>query len=120
MLRVTLATGLLLVAFAMVGCETPPQSEPATPGAVQPAEPTDVVSSDPRVQYFHDQLIANGEDLQSDFGGHLTTLGLSPRDLQQDDPKHAYDEVVEKVRRVDDVALRREMTQAFFNVATLP
>ncbi len=109
-----------MITLALAGCDTAPPSESSTPAEYKPAEPTDVVSSDPRVQYFHDQLIANGEDLQSDFGGHLTTLGLSPRDLQQDDPKHAYDEVLEKLQRVEDPALRREMSQALFNTASVP
>jgi hypothetical protein len=75
----------------------------------------DIASGDPRVAFFHERLVNNGEDMQSEFGGFLTTLGLNARDLQQDDPQHAYDEVLDKVRRIEDAALRQQMMQAFFN-----
>ncbi len=78
---------------------------------------SDIASADPQVRFFHEQLIANGEDLQTEFGTDLSTLGMNPRDLQQDDPQHAYDTVMEKVRELPDAALRRSMLQTFFNVS---
>jgi hypothetical protein len=70
------------------------------------------------VQYFHDQLAATGDDLTSDFGTYLSMLDMNPRDLQQDDPKHAHDVVLEKVRAVQDAALRTAMMQTFFKQAS--
>lgn len=107
---------VMLLAFALPGCgSSPPQAPPAeeTPAA----EVSDIASADPQVKYFHEQLVINGEELQTDFGSYLTALDLSPRDLQQDDPQHAYDTVLEKVRKVEDPALRGEMMRTFFNRA---
>lgn len=119
--RMTLTTAAVFIAASLAACggATPAESQP--PAAQSgPAEPTDVVSSDPRIQYFHDQLIANGEDIQSDFGSYLLTLKMNPRDLQQDDPKHAYDTVLEEIRKVTDPALQREMAETFFNTPVVP
>ena len=102
--------------LAALACGGAPSSYP--PSAETPKqEAPDIASANPQVEFFHERLVNNGEDLQSDFGGYLTTLGLSPRDLQQDDPQHAYDEVLDKVQRVEDAALRQQMMQAFFNRA---
>ena len=99
---------------------------PATAPAAAPAATTmDAATgenpiADPRVRAFHEQLVDNGEDLQSDFGSALLSLGMNPRDLQQDDPQHAYNTVLEKVRVVADAAERREMMLTFFGTADLP
>ena len=110
-MRNTVIAFLLLGAVACGGAPTsyPPRTDTPT------QEAPDIASADPQVEFFHEHLVNNGEDLQSEFGGFLTTLGLSPRDLQQDDPKHAYDMVLDKVRGVEDPALRQEMMRTFFN-----
>lgn len=102
-----------------VGCGQPPPDPPAASDPSQ-SEPADIASSDPSVRYFHEQLVNNGEDIQSDFGGYLLTLKMHARDLQQDDPQHAYDTVLEEVRKVQDSDLRREMARTFFNTADVP
>jgi hypothetical protein len=83
----------------------------ADTGAQRPADNT---PADPAVRYFHDQLVVNGEEIQSDFGGSLLALGLNPRDLQQDTPEHAYQTVLQKVREVPDGTQRRDMMRVFF------
>jgi hypothetical protein len=90
-------------------------AQPAGREATTPQPPPDIASSDPQLQFFHEQLVNNGEDTQSEFGSDLISLGMNPRDLQQDDPKHAYDTVMEKVRLVSDPALKRDMMRTFFN-----
>lgn len=110
-----------LIALVSFGCGNGNRQSSAPPAAVEaPAALPDIASADPRVQYFHQQLVEHGEDLESAFGGDLLTLGMNPRDLQQDDPKHAYDTVLEKVKAVDDVSIRREMMRTFFNLADAP
>jgi hypothetical protein len=104
-----------LAALALAGCGPGTQPERSTVPASSTQETAAPVSLDPAVQFFHDQLIANGEEVQSPFGTDLSTLGMNARDLQQDDPKHAYDTVLEKVRAIDDASVRREMMQTFFN-----
>jgi hypothetical protein len=103
--------------FALAGCSTAPQQAPPSASETAADEVPDIASADPEVRHFHEQLVINGEELQTDFGGYLTSLDLSPRDLQQDDPQHAYDTVLDKVRKVEDPALRREMMRVFFNRA---
>ena len=110
---------MVLGLLGLFGCGGPTKTSPATTDTRSTPQSADVVASDPRIQYFHEQLIISGEDLQSDFGGDLTTLGLNPRDLQQDDAKHAYDTVLERVRAVEDASVRREMMRVFFNDANL-
>jgi hypothetical protein len=111
----TLATlALTLTLFACGGSQE--RSSPPSDSA-QVEHPYGVVSSDPAVQYFHDALSAAGDDLTGDFGTYLSMLDMNPRDLQQDDPKHAHDVVLDKVRTVDDPALRARMMQVFFNRA---
>ena len=106
--------GTLILALAIGGCgSTAPRQSGGS--STETEERPDIVSSDPAIQYFHEQLIANGEEPQSAFGTQLSTLGMNARDLLLDDPKHAYDLVMEKVRLVEDPALRREMMRAFFN-----
>src|SRR6187399_1502148 len=100
----------LILALVMLGCRG--AAPPPTPSsaATQETPPiADIASADPQVRYFHEQLVIYGEDVQSEFGGYLLTIDMNPRDLQQDDPKHAYDTVREKVRKIDDASLRREM-----------
>ena len=107
------ALASLLAVLALTGCggsdSQPRSTEPPA------AQSTDIASSDPQVQYFHQQLVDNGENLESAFGSDLSVLGMNPRDLQQDDPQHAYDTVLERVRSVADAATRREMMRTFFN-----
>ena len=110
--------GVLLVMLVLSGCGG--QHAASTSNETPAEETADIASADPNVRYFHEQLIADGEDVQSALGGHLLTLGMHARDLLQDDPKHAYDTVLEKVRAVPDPALRRDMMRAFFNVADAP
>ena len=105
-----------LLVVALSGCGGPPAQAPVAEEATA-ADIPDIASADPQVKYFHEQLVINGEEMQTDFGGYLTALDLSPRDLQQDDPQHAYDTVLEKVRKVEDQAMRREMMRIFFNRA---
>jgi len=110
------ALASLLAALAMAGCGggNPQSGSSATPSA-QTRQGSDIASSDSQVEYFHEQLIDNGENLQSAFGTDLAALGMNPRDLQQDDPQHAYDTVLQKVRSVEDATARREMMETFFN-----
>ena len=109
-----LITSVVLLAGG--ACGTSPQSTtPAT--RAQEKDVSDIASADPQVRFFHEQLIANGEDLQTEFGTDLSTLGMNPRDLQQDDPKHAYDTVIERVRALPDAELRRAMLRTFFNIS---
>ena len=114
------ALASLLAALAMAGCGGSGQPRSTASPAAQTQQPSDIASSDPGVQYFHQQLVDNGENLQSAFGTDLTVLGMNARDLQQDDPQHAYDTVLQKVRGVEDAATRREMMQTFFNRSDLP
>ena len=103
----------LVAALALAGCGgagSPPQSTDAPA-----AQASDIASADPQVQYIHQQLVDNGENLESAFGSDLSALDMNPRDLQQDDPQHAYDTVLQKVRGVSDPATRREMMRTFFN-----
>lgn len=107
-----LVTGFLLAITIACGGGTH-QTEAPPADAKQDAP--DIAAADPQLEFFHEQLVTHGEDLQSDFGGSLLTLGMNPRDLQQDDPKHAYDEVLQKVQAVADPAVRRDMMRTFFN-----
>jgi|SRR3954469_7604889 len=102
-----------VAALAIAGCGGTGSRPQSTD--VPAAQSADIASSDPQVQYFHQQLVDNGENLQSAFGSDLSALGMNPRDLQQDDPQHAYDTVLQKVRGVSDAAARREMMRTFFN-----
>jgi hypothetical protein len=105
----------LFVALICGGCGGTDTHTPAS--SSQSGQLATPVSSDPHVQFFHDQLIANGDDVQGEFGTYLSMLGMNPRDLQQDDPRHAYDTVLEKVKTVDDASLRGAMMQTLFNLA---
>jgi hypothetical protein len=108
----------LVVILACWGCGGGnPSAQPPTATDTQTSHDSATVSNDPDVQFFHDQLITNGEELQTDFGTYLSTLGMNPRDLQQDDPQHAFDTVMEKVRATDDLTLRADMMRTFFNRA---
>lgn len=104
---------VFVAALALAGCGgTGSRPQPTN---VPAAQPTDIAPADPQVQYFHQQLVDNGENLESAFGSDLSALDMNPRDLQQDDPQHAYDTVLQKVRGVSDAATRREMMRTFFN-----
>lgn len=95
------------------------QSEPApagaesTPSAASPLPP-DIAANSASTAYFHEQLVTNGEDVQTDFGSALLTLGMNPRDLQQDTPDHAYTTAKQKLDDVKDEALKRDLTRALF------
>jgi hypothetical protein len=107
---------ILALALVMAGCSgADRQPQPAGAAEAPPAQAADIASANPRVLYFHEKLIADGEDPQSDFGGDLLTLGMNARDLLQDDPQHAYDTVLEKVRTIEDATVRREMMRTFFD-----
>ncbi len=117
----TATLAFLTMALAMVGCGGGGAESPPLPAALTEAQQVaDIASADAHILYFHEQLVTNGEDLQSAFGGYLLTLDMNPRDLQQDDPKHAYDTVLAKVRTVADASMRREMMRTFFNSADAP
>jgi hypothetical protein len=109
------ALASLLAALAMAGCGGGNGQPRSIAPASQTGQRSDIASSDSQVEYFHEQLIDNGENLQSAFGTDLAALGMNPRDLQQDDPQHAYDTVLQKVRSVEDATARREMMETFFN-----
>ena len=72
------------------------------------------VKADSDISVFHDQLVVNGENIQSEFGGALLTLDMNPRDLQQDTPDHAYHTVLERVRAVPDAQQRADLMRALF------
>lgn len=100
------------------GTSTPAQSA-ASPATAATSAP-DIAAANGVTAYFHEQLVANGEDVQSDFGSALLTLGMNPRDLQQDTPEHAYQTAKQKVDELKDEALRRDLTRALFGVASTP
>lgn len=110
---------VLVLAIGMTACggdaarTAPGQSAAGAPGGAAP----DIAAADGATAFFHEQLVTNGEDLQSDFGSALLTLGMNPRDLQQDTPEHAYQTVLQKVQEVKDDTLRRELTRALFGLA---
>jgi hypothetical protein len=111
------ATVLVLATIA-IGCgraDRGPATRPVATTANDTQSLPDIASSDPQLKFFHEQLVDNGEDTQSEFGSDLISLGMNPRDLQQDDPKHAYDTVLEKVQHISDPALKRDMMRTFFN-----
>jgi hypothetical protein len=114
----TLATLALTLTLFACGGSQEPSSPPADRAQIE--HPYGVVSSDPSVQYFHDALSAAGDDLTGEFGTYLSMLDMNPRDLQQDDPKHAHDVVLEKVRAVEDPVQRARMMLVFFNRAEAP
>ena len=72
------------------------------------------VKADSDISAFHDQLVVNGENIQSEFGGALLSLDMNPRDLQQDTPDHAYHTVLERVRAVADPQQRADLMKALF------
>ena len=115
------ASVMLLAGVCLVACGSgTPQagaSQPAaaTANAPAPAAPSSSGGTPADItSYLHEQLVTNGEDVQSDFGSALLTLGMNPRDLQQDTPDHAYHTALEKVRDVPDGAARREMLRTLF------
>lgn len=102
-------------ATACGGAQTTTQRAPS---AVVDAK--DIAASSGPTAYFHEQLVTNGEDVQSDFGSALLTLGMNPRDLQQDTPDHAFQTATEKVQAVEDEAMRLELSRALFGVSPAP
>lgn len=106
---------LILATSAALACGGTSQPAPPQASTSSPASSPDIASADPQLQFFHEHLVVEGEDLQSAFGGDLLTLGMNPRDLQQDDPRHAYATVMAEVRKIADPAVRREMMKTFFN-----
>jgi hypothetical protein len=111
---------VLMMGLIVPGCSGTAQPQPPSAAATDagPAatpQMEDIASANPRVRYFHEKLIADGEEPQSDFGGDLLTLGMNARDLLLDDPEHAYDTVLDRVRTVEDAAVRREMMRTLFN-----
>ncbi len=74
----------------------------------------DIAASSGPEAYFHEQLVTNGEDVQTEFGSAILTLGMNPRDLQQDTPEHAYQTTMRKVEEVTDEALKRDLMRALF------
>lgn len=111
-----------LMACAACGTDsrtsTPAQS--TTPAAAAASAAPDIAAANSVTAYFHEQLVANGEDVQSDFGSALLTLGMNPRDLQQDTPEHAYQTAKQKVDELKDEALKRDLTRALFGVSSTP
>ena len=108
---------------ACVGCGansgTSTPAQPAASSAAAAASAPDIAANGVTA-YFHEQLIANGEDVQSDFGSALLTLGLNPRDLQQDTPEHAYQTAKQKLDELKDELLKRDLTRALFGAAQAP
>ncbi len=118
------ARGLsLVVLVACAACGTDSRtSAPAQPASATGATPQapDIAAANSVTAYFHEQLVANGEDVQSDFGSALLTLGMNPRDLQQDTPEHAYQTAKQKVDELKDEALKRDLARALFGSAPTP
>ncbi|MEQ1731111.1 MAG: hypothetical protein ABL982_22305 [Vicinamibacterales bacterium] len=119
------ARGLSLVLlFACVACGTdsrtgaPAQPAESATGATPQAP--DIAAANSVTAYFHEQLVANGEEVQSEFGSALLTLGMNPRDLQQDTPEHAYQTAKQKVDELKDETLKRDLTRALFGAAHAP
>ncbi len=121
------ARGLSLVLLvACVACGAGTDSGTAAPA--QPAasatsttpQAPDIAAGNSVTAYFHEQLVDNGEDVQSDFGSALLTLGLNPRDLQQDTPEHAYQATRQKLDELKDEALKRDLMRALFGAAQAP
>ena len=54
-------------------------SAPPPPAAAAAAP--DIAAANSVTAYFHEQLVTNGEAVQSEFGSALLTLGMNPRDL---------------------------------------
>jgi len=100
------------------GTSTPAQ--PAASSSAAASGAPDIAAANSVTAYFHEQLVANGEDLQSEFGSALLTLGMNPRDLQQDTPEHAYQTARQKVAELKDEALKRDLTRALFGAAQAP
>jgi hypothetical protein len=121
-LRVRIHAAAALV-LCLAGCGRPSDRPASSHTASTPPVATSATSSASTpaggaVGYFHDRLVIDGEDVRSDFGGALMTLGMNPRDLQQDTPEHAYQTVLQKVREVPDGAERSELMRTFFGTDT--
>gem|GEM_PF-3432020 len=110
---------MLLVACVACGTDSGTSTPAASSSASASAAP-DIAAANSVTAYFHEQLVANGEDVQSEFGSALLTLGMNPRDLQQDTPEHAYQTAKQEVDELKDEALKRDLTRALFGVAATP
>lgn len=114
-----------LPALALAGCvacggDSPASAPGQSPITSAPVSAPDIAAASAVMAYFHEQLVANGEDVQTDFGSALLTLDLNPRDLQQDTPEHAYQTTLQKVQAIPDAAQRAELTRALFGRETQP
>lgn len=106
----------LALCLGLVGCGSNNRASESAPAATPASAPAASASPGATVDasYFHDQLVVNGENIESDFGGALLTLGLNPRDLQQDTPDHAYSTTFQKVQALQDEKLRADVSRALF------
>lgn len=114
-------TRLVAAVLALVVCAACGGSGTATPQsntALEALSSAAAVKADSDISAFHDQLVVNGENIESDFGGALLTLDMNPRDLQQDTPDHAYHTVLERVRAVADADKRAELMRDLFGTTT--
>lgn len=115
-MRLTLLTSTAALALVVAcggGQQAAAPASGASPGSTATAAP-DIAANSASTAYFHEQLVTNGEEVQTDFGSALLTLGMNPRDLQQDTPEHAYQTAREKVDEVKDEALKRDLARALF------
>jgi len=119
-LSTTRTTSLAAAVLALVvaaACGGGGSSTPANT-ALDALSSAAAVKADSDISVFHDQLVVNGENIQSEFGGALLTLDMNPRDLQQDTPDHAYHTVLERVRAVPDAQQRADLMKALFGTTT--
>ena len=115
--RPPLVAAVLALVIGTFGCNDagqPTHTSATSAATTGQRSAVESAPADAAVSSFHEQLVINGEDIQSDFGGDVLALGLNPRDLQQDTPEHAYQTVLQKVRDVQDPKQRREMTRTLF------
>ena len=119
---------VFLMACAACGADSRTSTSTSTSTPAQPAasatgttpQAPDIAAANSVTAYFHEQLVANGEDVQSEFGSALLTLGMNPRDLQQDTPEHAYQTAKQKVDELKDETLKRDLTRALFGTVAAP
>lgn len=98
----------------LAACGGQPESGPPVTSTGSPPAASAIAATSGPEAYFHEQLVTNGEDVQTEFGSALLTLGMNPRDLQQDTPEHAYQTAMRKVEEVTDDALKRDLMRALF------
>jgi hypothetical protein len=121
--RVARGVAVVMLMACVASGPDAPTSAPAQPAAsdsgARPQAP-DIAANNGVTAYFHEQLVANGEDVQSEFGSALLTLGMNPRDLQQDTPEHAYQTARQKLDELKDETLKRDLTRALFGIGAAP